>query len=253
MRLHFAKLDLSSDHSDKLIILDKDGNELLDYTALKEPREDFWTEWYAGNTLKVILITGETNTAYGFKIDQIETRMDMAPDSSLPESYHPYANNFVYTWPAISVSRATQMRLHFAKLDLSSDPSDKLIILDENGKKLNIYTGLTGSLEDFWTDWYAGNTLKVKLETDGATIGYGFKIDQIETRIDSTMAIPTASPTAIPTAIPTTSPTAIPTASPIECPTESSTQSPTGYYIIAIIGTIATIIAAIVGSLLGKK
>ncbi|MDW5552169.1 MAG: hypothetical protein SA398_18355, partial [Methanosarcina sp.] len=86
---------------------------------------------------------------------------------SLPESDHPYANNFEYTWPAISESGATQMRLHFTKLDLAYDYVDEVILLDKDGNKLVTYDSQDNG-DDFWTDWYTVDTIKVKLKTNGA-------------------------------------------------------------------------------------
>lgn len=98
---------------------------------------------------------------------------------SLPESDHNYANNFDYTWPAISEPNATQMRLHFSKLSLASN--DNLIILDENGNTLVKYYR-SDNREDLWTEWYTGNTMKVRLVTDKSRTSYGFKVDKVETR-----------------------------------------------------------------------
>ncbi|WP_367869667.1 YncE family protein, partial [Methanosarcina mazei] len=122
--------------------------------------------------------TNRYGTAYGFKIDQVETRNDMAPSGDLPESYHSYANNFNYIWPEISRPEATQMRLHFTKLELDFD--DKLILLNKDGNKLVTFKDYNN--EDFWTEWYTGNTIKVKLETNRYETAYGFKIDQVEIR-----------------------------------------------------------------------
>ncbi|WP_235283003.1 beta-propeller fold lactonase family protein [Methanosarcina sp. 1.H.T.1A.1] len=174
MRLHFTKLEL--DFDDKLTFFDKDGNKLVTFKDYN--KEDFWTEWYTGNTIKLKLETNGYDTAYGFKIDQVETRNDMAPSGELPESYHPYANNFNYIWPEISQPEATQMRLHFTKLELDFD--DKLTFFDKGGNKLVTFKDY--NKEDFWTEWYTGNTIKLKLETNGYDAAYGFKIDQVETR-----------------------------------------------------------------------
>ena len=198
MRLHFTKVDLAN--YDNLILIDKDGKQLgqLKY----EKKEDYWTSWYTGDTLKIKLQTDGSYTGYGFKIDQVETRTDVAPSSDLPESYHPYANNFEYTWPAISRPDATQMRLHFTKVDLAN--YDNLILIDKDGKQL-------GQLkyekkEDYWTSWYTGDTLKIKLQTDGSYTGYGFKIDQVETR---------------------KGPTETPMDTVVETPTETMVETPT--------------------------
>ena len=118
------------------------------------------------------------------------------------ESDHPYANNYEYMWPAISQPGATQMRLHFTKVDLAN--YDNLILIDKDGKQL-------GQLkyekkEDYWTDWYTGDTLKIKLQTDGSYTSYGFKIDQVETRKD---------------------PTETPTETMVKTPTETMAETPT--------------------------
>ncbi|WP_052727984.1 PKD domain-containing protein [Methanosarcina vacuolata] len=188
MRLHFTKLSIA-DYRDKLTILDTEGNKLVTYDRSNNG-DDFWTDWYTEDAMKVRLQTDGSDTAYGFKIDQVETRTDMAPPSTLPESYHSYANNFDYTWPIISEPGATQMRLHFTKLSIA-DYRDKLTILDTEGNKLVTYDRSNNG-DDFWTDWYTEDTMKVKLQTDGSDTAYGFKIDQVETRTD--MAPPSTLP-----------------------------------------------------------
>jgi hypothetical protein len=71
-----------------LILLDKDGNELVSYDEYWHGvhKEDMWTEWFSGDTLKVKLKTNGDGTAYGFQIDKIETRTNMPPSTDLPES-----------------------------------------------------------------------------------------------------------------------------------------------------------------------
>ncbi|WP_052725509.1 PKD domain-containing protein [Methanosarcina sp. Kolksee] len=188
MRLHFTKLSIA-DYRDKLTILDTEGNKLVTYDRSNNG-DDFWTDWYTEDAMKVRLQTDGSDTAYGFKIDQVETRTDMAPPSTLPESYHSYANNFDYTWPIISEPGATQMRLHFTKLSIA-DYRDKLTILDTEGNKLVTYDRSNNG-DDFWTDWYTEDAMKVRLQTDGSDTAYGFKIDQVETRTD--MAPPSTLP-----------------------------------------------------------
>ena len=179
IRLHFSDLDIG--RYDKLTILDKYGNDLVTYSGIT--KADFWTEWYVGDTLKVKLITGNSGTAYGFKIDEVEGRSDMCiSNSSLPESYHPYANNFVYKWPDISKPGATQIRIHFESLNLA-DTYDKLILYDKYDNELVTYSRFQSG-NDFWTKWYTGDTLKVKLITGNSGTAYGFKIDEVEGRSD---------------------------------------------------------------------
>ncbi|MGI5991120.1 MAG: hypothetical protein ACOX79_08410 [Methanosarcina sp.] len=177
IRLHFSDLDIG--RYDKLIILDKYGNDLITYSGIT--KADFWTEWYAGDTLGVRLITSDQGTRYGFKIDKLDSRPDMCiPNNSLAESYHPYANNFEYKWPDISEPSATQIRIHFESLNLNY--YDKLILFDKYDNNLATYDW--NSDKSFWTEWYTGDTLKVKLITDESRTAYGFKIDKLESRSD---------------------------------------------------------------------
>ena len=182
IRLHLTKLDI--DNHDELILLDKDGNKLVSYDEYWHGvyEEDMWTEWFSRDTLKVKLKTNGYGTAYGFQIDKLETRTNMAPSGALPESYHPYANNFEYTWPPITEPDATQIRLHFTKLDL--DNHDELILLDKDGNELVSYDEYWHGVyeEDMWTEWFSRDTLKVKLKTNGYGTAYGFQIDKLETR-----------------------------------------------------------------------
>ena len=178
IRLHFS--DLNIGRHDKLIILDKYGNGLVTYSDIT--KADFWTEWYTGDTLGVKLVTSDKGTAYGFKIDKVDSRSDTCiHNNSLAESYHPYANNFEYMWPDISKPGVTQIRLHFENLDLAT--SDKLILYDKYDNKLVTYDHW-GSGKDFWTEWYTGDTLKVKLVTGNSGTAYGFKIDKGEIKND---------------------------------------------------------------------
>ena len=108
---------------------------------------------------------------------------------SLAESDHPYANNFEYTW-TISEPGADQICLHFEYLKLAglySDAKgsdiDKLILLDKNDNVLKTYKDFNGfNKQNFCTEWYAGDTLKVKLVTDSSGTANGFKIDRVDIR-----------------------------------------------------------------------
>jgi hypothetical protein len=181
IRLHFSDLDIG--RYDKLTILDKYGNDLVTYSGIT--KADFWTEWYVGDTLGVRLITSDQGTAYGFKIDKLESRSGTCiSNNSLAESYHPYANNFEYKWPDISKPGATQIRIHFESLNLA-DTYDKLILYDKYDNVLKTYNAHLGiNYQDFWTEWYTGDTLKVKLITGNSGTAYGFKIDKGEIKND---------------------------------------------------------------------
>gem|GEM_PF-2987612 len=182
MRLHFDKLRLAG--GDTLSIYDELGRELVDYgyASLNYDATDFWTQWQTTDTLRVKLSTGNSGTSYGFLIDQTERRDEKVPPTEhFAESYHPYANNYVYTWE-ISEPGANQMRLHFDKLNLGG--GDSLSIYDELGRELVDYgyASLNYDATDFWTEWQTIDTLRVKLSTGNSGTSYGFLIDRAERR-----------------------------------------------------------------------
>ena len=171
--LHFDKLELAN--YDYLEIHNDLGKYLGSYGKTHNG-ENFWTEWYATDTLRLKLVTDDSRTAYGFLVDQIYYRNEKVPPTEhLAESHHPYANCYEYTWE-ISQPGADQICLHFDKLELAN--YDYLEIHNDLGKYLGSY-GRTHNGKDFWTEWYATDTLRLKLVTDDSRTAYGFLVDQI--------------------------------------------------------------------------
>ena len=205
IRIHFTKIELAS--YDYISIPDKDNQPLTSYGSGRGTTtyEDKWTEWYTGDTLKVKLKTSNEGTAFGFIVDKIETRGTVPTSestSSLAESYHPYANNYEHTW-TISEPGAAEIRIHFTKIELAI--ADYISILGKNNQQLTSYSGYRGTstYEDKWTEWYTGDTLKVKLVTNFKDTAFGFIVDKVETRGTVPTPEPTSSPSQTPTIIPT--------------------------------------------------
>jgi hypothetical protein len=200
IRLHFEYLKLAKSENpffgyDSLILLDKYGNELKAYEAMHYDisYQDLWTDWYPGDTLQVKLLTDKSRVYDGFIIDKKEIKQDEGITTNsfdvsnyLAESDHPYQNNYKDEW-TIKEPGAANIRLHFKYLKLAKSENpflgyDKLTIFDKFGNTVKTYEDYDNglSLQDFWTDWYPGDTLQVKLLTDGTRICDGFIIDNKE-------------------------------------------------------------------------
>ncbi|AKB48423.1 hypothetical protein MSKOL_2646 [Methanosarcina sp. Kolksee] len=118
------------------------------------------------------------------------------------ESDHPYSNNEKKTW-IINRSGVDEMKLHFEYIRLapSDDPNyynwDRIIISDKYDNVLAIYEGIVGgpsmvplatsNAKDIWTSWYPEDTIKVTLVTNEEGFDDGFKIDDVQTRLDETI------------------------------------------------------------------
>ena len=73
----------------------------------------------------------------------INSMIMFASAELLVESNHPYANNYLNTW-TISEPGASQIRIHFEKIDLKS--GDYVKILDEDGNYLVVYGGSSANI-----------------------------------------------------------------------------------------------------------
>jgi hypothetical protein len=97
-------------------------------------------------------------------------------------SAHNYANSYTYTWPAKTVTGATQIRVHFTRIELEAT-YDKLYILNSAGTTIQTF-GATSATSTYasgvWSSWVTGTTLKVKLVTDSSVTKWGFATDLIE-------------------------------------------------------------------------
>jgi len=92
------------------------------------------------------------------------------------ESAHPYSNNFDYTW-TISQPGATEMRIHFTKIDTERN-YDFVYVYDGNWNQIYKLSGLYRY--GGWTTWITGDTVYVRLDTDYSVTDWGFAIDQYE-------------------------------------------------------------------------
>lgn len=89
------------------------------------------------------------------------------------ESPHPYPDNCEYYWRANFPVGTSNMRIHFARLELEKD-YDWLCVWDDNLRW--DYSGLYSG--GGWTDWYDGDTLLLGLFSDESYHYYGFLIDE---------------------------------------------------------------------------
>lgn len=96
------------------------------------------------------------------------------------ESPHPYLNNYDRTYTITANDGVSNVRVHFAEIDLLSD-GDEITVLDASDK---VYATYTGKAEDIWSPWVDGSVIKVRILTNEyGNTGYGFYIDGYETNL----------------------------------------------------------------------
>ncbi len=95
------------------------------------------------------------------------------------QSIHPYNDSSDIVW-TITKEGYSSIAVHFANISLESlaggDTLDRIYVYDKNNNTLAVYKE---HLADVWTPHGEGDTLYVRLVTDGSVSGYGFFIDSI--------------------------------------------------------------------------
>lgn len=100
--------------------------------------------------------------------------------TSVVESSHPYTNSYEYTW-AITQTGYNNIAVHFVNISLESpgeyggDALDRVYVYDQDNNTLAVYKG---DHTNVWSPSAEGDTIYVKLVTDGSMTDYGFYIDQ---------------------------------------------------------------------------
>jgi len=88
------------------------------------------------------------------------------------ESSHPYENHTSWSWSIQAPEGATEMRLHFERVDLESG-YDFLSLRGESGDKLAEWTGDQGSVV---SATHPGSRLQLSLFTDYSVTQWGFRL-----------------------------------------------------------------------------
>jgi len=134
-----------------------------------------------GRIVKFLLVFGLVFVlvlTFPFDAFNIEPPVDVANAdvvNFVVESPHPYSNNYDNEW-IISSPGAVSIRVHFTQITTETN-YDYVHIYNWMNTKVVTYHGSYGA---FWGPWIAGDTVKVRLKTDGSITFWGFKIDQYE-------------------------------------------------------------------------
>ncbi|MBU0457200.1 MAG: S8 family serine peptidase [Nanoarchaeota archaeon] len=184
-----ALLELTKNKNVKKIILDYPMGVELDESVPHINADDVW-----GITSGGVNITGVGQT-----VCVIDTGIDYTHPalggcnpitygllgnienlSEAVESSHLYENNLDYTWE-ISKPGYDNIAVHFVNISLeeasgAGDTTDRVYVYDGNNNTLAVYKG---SLTDVWSPYAQGNTIYVRLVTDGSVNDYGFYIERV--------------------------------------------------------------------------
>jgi subtilisin family serine protease/PKD repeat protein len=181
-------LQLTKNNNVKQILLDYPVELSLDKSAFTVNADDVWDISLNGTLLRgdgetvCVIDTGVDYThdalggcnpvKYGLDGEITELLLKI-------ESEHPYANSVDTTW-TITHEGYSNIAVHFENISLESlsggDNLDRIYVYDGDNNTLAIYKE---SLVDVWSPYAQGDTLYVRLVTDGSVTDDGFYIDQV--------------------------------------------------------------------------
>jgi|GEM_PF-3244936 len=96
------------------------------------------------------------------------------------ESSHPYSDNSDVRF-VVQKEGFSSIAVHFVKIDLeqissAGDTTDRIYVYDGFNRTVAVYKGV---LNDVWSPAVEGDTLSIRLVSDGSVSGYGFTIDSV--------------------------------------------------------------------------
>lgn len=111
---------------------------------------------------------------------------------SLPESAHPYANNFDYTWTYTHPTTATSLNVTFDAQTKVENGYDKICVMTSNGTNIAGSPFTSTSLAS-QTKTVTGSGFKIRLNSDATVTYWGFKVSSVSA-VGSTPTPPPAAP-----------------------------------------------------------
>src|SRR3989344_171466 len=96
------------------------------------------------------------------------------------ESSHPYSDS-VDEWYVVHKEGFNSIAVHFSKIELeqissAGDTTDRIYIYDGLNRTVAIYKGI---VNEVWSPSVSGDTLYIRLVTDGSVTGFGFAVDSV--------------------------------------------------------------------------
>ncbi len=91
------------------------------------------------------------------------------------ESDHPYKNSANQTF-TVTVPGAKLIRVHFVKVDVEAR-FDHVMIETPAGA---VGEDISAALQDYTSEYIAGDTVVIRLKSDGSVNGFGFKVDKVQ-------------------------------------------------------------------------
>jgi hypothetical protein len=196
-------IETSTTGDTEMWLYSSDGVTELDYdddSGSESASQIVWNARYSGNYYIRVKEYGD-NSTIDYTISVISSSSSPTPTptpspspspSLFPESPHPYQNNYDNT-QTHSIAGASSLRVTFDSRTSTESCCDRIYVMDGNNNNIS-GSPFSGSSLAGQTKTVPGNTVKIRLTSDGSVTDWGYKVTNITAGTTST---PTPSPSPI--------------------------------------------------------
>ena len=166
------------------VYLDRKAYASLSESVSLIEADDVWNLGYTGTGTICIADTGVdyTHVDLGNPSCSISQTINGNNGSYPLESPHPYTNNYDNIW-TINKPGYSNIAVHFNRIDVEQN-FDFVQLFNAQGNFVQVFTG---SYSNTWSISIPGDTIKIRLVTDGSITDWGFNISHVlNGTIDST-------------------------------------------------------------------
>ena len=161
---------------DYIHVMDGAGNEIADspFTGYELGGR---TVRVNGSTVRIRLTSDDLVDDFGFRLVSVNPASGSVPTSPLPESPHPYTNNYYAAWYYTVAGSPSAINVTFDSQTRVENGNDFIYVLDSEGNQVgDKYTGsdLSGK-----TLRVLGASVQVILLSNSATTDYGIKVNSV--------------------------------------------------------------------------
>ena len=175
---------------DYIHVMDGAGNEIADspFTGYELGGR---TVRVNGSTVRIRLTSDDLIDDFGFRLVSVNPASGSVPTSPLPESPHPYTNNYYAGWYYTVAGSPSAINVTFDSQTKVEDGYDFVYLLDSEGNMVGD-SPYTGSQLSGKTLRVQGASVQVILESDSDTTDYGVKVNSVTAVTGSSATLSTS-------------------------------------------------------------
>jgi pimeloyl-ACP methyl ester carboxylesterase len=144
-----------------------------------------------GSTVRIRLTSDDSVNYFGFKLASVNAASGGTPSSPIPESSHPYTDNFYGGWFYTLSGSPSAINVVFDSRTKTEADYDYIHVTDAEGREVG-GSPFTGTTLAGKTIRVQGDSVRVVLESDESGTDFGFKVTSVTAVTGATASVSTS-------------------------------------------------------------